>query len=312
MGYNRPEDILRDADIAMYRAKALGRSRHEVFIPAMRDRIVERLALEAELRQALEHDELEVFYQPIVLLETGKIIGLESLVRWHHRERGYLLPSSFIQVAEETGLIIPLDRWVLREACRQMQQWRSQELVDPHLTISVNISSKQFSRVDFVGEVQHILQDTGLPPQTLILELTERAIMEDYELTNDILKELRDIGVQVQIDDFGIGYSSLNCLARFPLNALKVDQAFIGMMLQDKNYLRIVQAIIVMTHGLGMRVIAEGVETEEQLSKLKTLGCEYVQGFVASKALDGDGVQSLMGRVKAGETAFSPWKGIVP
>ncbi len=303
--YLRPEDILRDADIAMYRAKASGKSRFEIFDPGMRERIMERLTLEKELGLAIEQQELRVFYQPIVSLDTGQMIGLEALARWQHTERGLLPPANFIPLAEDTGQVVSIDRWVLREACRQTRQWQLQTPIEPPLKISVNISGKQLAQGDVVDFVAGVLQETGLDAQFLNIEITESALMADFDLTADIFQKLRALGVQIQIDDFGIGYSSLSYLSRFPLNALKVDQTFIGMMMHDSNYLKIVQAIVVMTHGLGMGVIAEGVETESQVAQLRELGCEFIQGYIIAQAMDGEAVQLLLEKVRAGEPVFT-------
>ncbi len=309
-GYQRAEDVLRDADIAMYRAKAHGKARYEIFDPAMRDRIMERLTLEIQLRQALEQQELRVFYQPIVSLENGQMIGLEALVRWQHPGRGIIAPGEFILLAEETGLIIPLDRWVMREACRQLQAWHGQFPTDPPLTVSVNISGKQLGENDLIGVVQNILQETGLDARCLKLEITESAIIENHERTADTFKELQALGVQVQIDDFGVGYSSLSYLPRFHLDALKISQTFVSMMEKDSNLLKIIQSIVMLTHGLGMGVIAEGVETEEQLSRLKALGCEYGQGFLVSRPLDGQRMGELIQSMNQGWEGFTPWKNV--
>lgn len=293
-GYERPEDVLRDADIAMYRAKANGRARYEIFDTVMRVKILERLSMETELRQALETDSLELGYQPIINLNSGSLIGFEALVRWNHPERGRLLPAEFIHLAEETGLIILIDRWVLRQACKQMALWHQTYPREMPLSINVNISGKQVTQTDFITILSEILTETGLDASSLHLEITENAIMENFELTAQVLQKLKELEVEIQIDDFGIGYSSLNYLSRFPINALKIDQSFIGMMIQDSSYLKIVQAIIRLTHGLGMSVIAEGVETEEQLSQLRALECNYIQGSLISMAMDEEHVIAFL------------------
>ncbi|HNT25300.1 MAG TPA: EAL domain-containing protein [Anaerolineales bacterium] len=300
-GYERPDDVLRDADIAMYRAKANGRARYEIFDANMRHRIMERISLEAELQQAIERKELQVAYQPIIGLGDGKLVGFEALVRWRHPQRGMILPTEFIPMAEETGMIILIDRWVMREACRQTQAWQKSFPHSPPLSINVNISGKQVTQTDFVETVKRILDETGLPPASLHLEITENAIMENFDLTSDVLERVRGLGVELQIDDFGIGYSSLNYLSRFPLHALKIDQSFISMMGDDSSYHKIVQAIVRLTHGLGMSVIAEGVETEAQLHQLQALECEYVQGSLISMPLDGMRVTQMLGRATEGE-----------
>jgi diguanylate cyclase (GGDEF)-like protein/PAS domain S-box-containing protein len=307
-GYQRAEDVLRDADIAMYRAKAHGKARYEIFDPAMRDRIMERLTLETQLRQALERQELRVFYQPIVSLETGKMIGLEALARWQHPQRGLVLPAEFIPLAEETGLIIPLDRWVMYEACRQLKDWQSRYTIDEPLTISVNISSKQLGENNLLSAIRNILQETELDPHQLKLEITESAIIENHERTAESFAELQKLGVQIQIDDFGVGYSSLSYLPRFHLDALKIAQSFVSTMEQDNNLLKIIQSIVMLTHGLGMGVIAEGVETEEQLERLRALGCEYGQGYLVSRPLDAPKIGDLLQNMEVGWTGFGPWR----
>jgi diguanylate cyclase (GGDEF)-like protein/PAS domain S-box-containing protein len=306
-GYQRAEDVLRDADIAMYRAKALGKARYEIFDPAMRDRIMERLTLETQLRQALELQELRVFYQPIVSLETGEMSGVEALVRWQHPERDLLSPIDFIPLAEETGLIIPLDRWVMAEACRQLTEWDILTPLDPLLSVSVNISSKQLAEPDLVQVVEDILNGTGLDPHRLKLEITESAIIENHERTADIFQELHALGIQIQIDDFGIGYSSLSYLPRFHLDGLKIAQTFVSMMEKDNNLLKIIQSIVMLTHGLGMGVIAEGVETEEQLMSLRALGCEFGQGYLVSRPVSSQAMGAIIEGIHRGESRFAPW-----
>lgn len=293
-GYSRHEDVLRDADIAMYRAKANGKARYEIFDPAMRSRIMERISMEAELRRALENEELRVYYQPIVSLETSRVIGFEALVRWQHPTQGLLLPADFISLAEDTGLIIPLGLWVLRESCRQMREWQDHFPTHRDLTVSVNISGKQVAQAEFNDHVKRILAETGLEPRSLKLELTESAIVENIDMTIPMFNRLRELGVQIQIDDFGMGYSSLNYLSIFPINALKIGQSFISMMPDDESNRKIVNAIVMMTHGLGMGVIAEGVESKGQLDQLKELGCEYGQGYLISMPLDPGSVGPLL------------------
>jgi EAL domain-containing protein (putative c-di-GMP-specific phosphodiesterase class I) len=274
-GYERPDDILRDADIAMYRAKANGRARYEIFDANMRRRIMDRLALEVELQQAIENDELQVCYQPIIQLDCGKLVGFEALVRWRH-PRGQICPRVHPGRRDRHGHLI--DRWVMKEACKHMRAWQKSYPSDPPLSVNVNISGKQVAQADFIEMLKRILDETGLEPACLHLEITENVIMENFELTSEVLERVRALGIQLQIDDFGMGYSSLNYLSRFPLHALKIDQSFISMMSSDPSYQKIVQAIVRLTHGLGMSVIAEGVETEAQLQQLQALECEYVQG----------------------------------
>ncbi len=302
-GYERPEDVLRDADIAMYRAKANGRARYEIFDQMMRERIMERLALESELRQALERSELDVHYQPIVSLQTGRVIGIEALARWRHPNHGMIMPGRFIPLAEETGLIIDIDRWVLRQACMHTREWQLELQLDPPLSVNVNISGKQFSQPDLVDIVDRVLQESGLEADQLHLEITESVIMENFEHTAETLRQLRDLGVQIEIDDFGVGYSSLNYLSRFPLNALKIDRSFIAMM-ADESSLKIIQAIVQLTHGLGLGVIAEGVETTEQLSVLKEIGGECIQGRIVAMPVDRKEVHVLLEKSAKGESVL--------
>lgn len=293
-GYERPEDLIRDADIAMYSAKANGKARHEIFDPSMRTRIMDRLALEAELRQALERNELRVYYQPIVSLTTGEMTGLEALVRWNHPVRGLLMPSAFLPLAEETGLIIQIDHWVLREACRQVRAWKDHISSAHSLSISVNFSGKQINQPDLVEVVLSIIEETGLDPRCLKLEMTENSIMENSEQTIEVFSRLRSAGIQVQVDDFGVGYSSLNYLSHFPVDALKIDQNFVSIMQEDNNQLKIVQAILILTERLGVGAIAEGIETYAQLAQLKSLGCQFGQGYLVSMPLEPGSVSQLL------------------
>jgi EAL domain-containing protein (putative c-di-GMP-specific phosphodiesterase class I) len=284
--YEKPEDILRDADIAMYRAKGQGRGRYEMFDMAMLDRAMTRLELETDLRKALERQEFLVQYQPIVELGNRQIIGFEALVRWQHPTRGLVSPADFIPMAEETGLIIPIGYWVLTEACRQIREWQAQFPADPSLTVSVNLSAKQCAQTDLVQRVAGILQNTGLDASSLKLELTESMIVEDAASTATTLSELRALGVQVQIDDFGTGYSSLSYLQRLPIDTLKIDRTFVSRIGKDGNGSEIVRTILALAHDLGMKVVAEGIETDEQLSKLKSMECEYGQGYLFTKPID--------------------------
>ncbi|MBV9848852.1 MAG: EAL domain-containing protein, partial [Armatimonadetes bacterium] len=285
-GYGQPDELLRDADAAMYSAKAGGKARYEVFDAAMRARTLARLQLETDLRRALERQEFCLHYQPIVALEPSRLMGFEALLRWQHPQRGLLLPSEFIPLAEETGLILPLGWWVLRESCRQMSAWKAAFPVDPPLDISVNFSSKQFLQVDLAREVERILSETGLDPHSLKLEITESAIMDDPKAAAVLLAHLRDLGVQVCIDDFGTGYCSLNYLHQFPIDTLKIDRSFVRQMEEAEENRQIVQSIVVLAHNLALDVIAEGVETEAQRHRLASLNCEYGQGFLFSKPVD--------------------------
>jgi len=294
IGYNRADEVLRDADIAMYNAKTKGKARFEIFQPQMREYILNRTELENDLRRAVDNDELRVFYQFIVSLDTRQVIGLEALVRWQHPRRGLIPPSEFIPLAEETELIIPIDRWVLRQACMQLQAWKAAIPEAQPLTISVNVSSKHIPRPGLIEHIQAVLEDTHLDPSFLKLEITESAILEKNDVTNAVLDRLRDLGIQIQIDDFGTGYSALSYLSNFPINALKIDHSFVLSMGEGNSHTKIVQAIVMLSHQLGVRVIAEGIETEALLTRLKDLGCEYGQGFYFSRPMNTQAITSLL------------------
>jgi diguanylate cyclase (GGDEF)-like protein/PAS domain S-box-containing protein len=307
-GYERSEDVLRDADIAMYSAKANGKDRFEIFDPSMRTRVLERIELEADLRHALVNQELTVYYQPIISLANGHLVGFEALARWLHPKLGLLQPSEFIPLAEETGLIIGLDRWVMREACRQMHTWHQQIPSLANLTISVNLSGKQIVQPDLVDTVRSVLEDTQLNPVKLKIEMTENVIMDNSDLTVTIFKKLQALGVQVQIDDFGVGYSSLNYLSQFPINALKIDQTFVRNMNSNNNQSEIVQAIVTLTHRLGVGVIAEGMETMNQMARLKDLGCEFGQGYLVSVPLAHAAAEDILRSMQESGPDFRNWK----
>lgn len=294
--YTNPEDLLRDADIAMYRAKSQGRARYEIFDTAMRDSILRRMNLETDLRRAMAAQELVVFYQPVLSVADGNLLGFEALVRWRHPERGLLLPGEFIQVAEETGLIIQLDRWVMREACRQICEWQTSIPGMERLRISINISGKQIAQPDLVNFIQLVVEETCISPDLINLEITETTVMENHVRTIEVLNALRQVGVQIQVDDFGVGYSSLSYLSQFPLDALKIDRSFVSNMHVDQTNMRIVQAIVMMTHGMGLKVVAEGVETAAQLKNLKEMGCEFVQGHLIALPLDKDQALRLLNK----------------
>jgi diguanylate cyclase (GGDEF)-like protein/PAS domain S-box-containing protein len=292
--FDRAEDLLRGADIAMYRAKAQGKACHEVFDTDMHTHVVGLMQLENDLRKAIERQEFELYYQPIVALATGKIMGFEALVRWTHPEQGVISPAKFVPIAEETGLIIPLGQWVLREACRQMKEWQRLFPQEPPLTISVNLSSRQFSQQSLIGQIRQILVDTGLDAHYLKLEITESAIMENTESAMDMLLQLKAMGIQLSVDDFGTGYSSLGYLYRFPMDLLKIDRSFISRVDIDGEKLELVRTIITLAWNLGMDVVAEGVETTKQLAQLKSLKCEYAQGYLFSKPLNSKAAEQLI------------------
>jgi diguanylate cyclase (GGDEF)-like protein len=292
--YHRPEELLRDADTAMYRAKQLGKARYEVFDQAMHARAVDRLEMERDLRRAVERQEFFLQYQPIVSLDTGAVRGFEALVRWQHPERGLILPAKFIPVAEETGMILPIGMWVLGEACRQIRRWQELYPADEPLTINVNLSGKQFTQPDLLEQIEAVLRQTGLDPRSLKLEITESVVMEDIQTATRTLERLRALGVELSIDDFGTGYSSLSYLQRFPVSTLKIDRSFVSRMTESEGTAEIVRTIMRLAQNLGMDVVAEGVETERQREQLKALECEFGQGYYFSKPMDGGVAEALL------------------
>ncbi len=275
------ETLLKNADAAMYRAKEQGRDNFQLYTPAMNAAILERIALENDLRQALEREEFVLHYQPQVNISTGRVVGMEALVRWQHPDRGLIPPMEFIPVAEETGLILPLGEWVLRTACVQNKAWQEAGL--PSMRVAVNLSARQFQSRELVNTVTQILEETGLDPNCLQLEITEGVAMQDTEFTATVLDDLKVIGVQIVIDDFGTGHSSLSYLARFPVDALKIDRSFVGGLPMDQSAAAITTAIITLAHSLNLSVIAEGVETEDQLAFLKERNCDEFQGYLFSE-----------------------------
>ena len=291
---DQPENILRNADIAMYEAKALGKACHQVFDERMHIRAMALLQLETDLRRAVEGGEFQIHYQPIVALQTGRLAGLEALIRWYHPQRKLVSPAEFIPVAEETGLIIPIGWWVLREACRQMRVWHVQFPLSPPLTISVNISGKQFSQPGLIEQIEQILQETGLDAHSLKLEITESVLVENPESATIMLLQLQALGIRLSIDDFGTGYSSLSYLSRFPIDTLKIDRSFIDGMDIDAEKIEIVRTILALACNLGMDVVAEGVETKKQLHQLNVLNCDFGQGYFFSKPLDSETTEALI------------------
>ncbi len=293
--YGKPEEILRDADTAMYRAKSLGRGHHVVFQPGMHLRVVQQLEMETALRRALEASQFRVHYQPIVDLATGRIRSVEALVRWEHPERGQISPSEFIPVAEETGLVVAMDRWVMREACRQVRQWQERFPSTQPLTASVNLSSMHFAHPEVLQDIRGALEDSGLEGRHLKLEITERVIMENAEHLQALFLWLRKTGIQLVIDDFGTGYSSLSYLHRFPVDVLKVDRSFVEGIGGPERRWEIVRTIVSLAHTLGLEVVAEGVETLEQRAFLSALQCEYAQGYLFAPPLDAAGLEAFLG-----------------
>jgi len=301
-GYENAADILRDADTAMYRAKTQGKARYEIFDPAMRDHAVARMQLETDLRRAVENQEFRTFYQAIVSLTDWKIFGFEALVRWQHPTRGLVSPAEFIPLAEETGMILWLGRWVLEEACSQMALWKAQFQSSAPEVVSVNLSARQFAQPDLVSQLAQVLEETRLDARQLKLEMTESLVMQNVETASEMLKEMKALGVQLGIDDFGTGYSSLSYLSRFPIDTLKADSSFVSRIGEDKENLEIVRTIITLAHNLKMDVIAEGVETAEQLSQLRDLGCEYGQGYYFSRPVSAEEANHLIADL------LPPWR----
>lgn len=309
VGYDHPEEILRDADTAMYRAKDGGKARYEVFDKMMHARALSLMQLEADLRRAVEREEFLVYYQPVVSLVTGRLAGFEALVRWRHPERGLVSPVDFIPVAEDTGLIVPIGEWVLREACRQVRRWQLNRFVADDVSLSVNLSGKQLTQPELISQVTRIIRETGFDPSCLRLEITESVVMENAELAATTLSKLRALGLQLSIDDFGTGYSSLSYLHRFPVNILKIDRSFVSRMNAGDENLEIVRTIVALAHNLGMHVVAEGIETEEQMRQLKALTCEYGQGYLFSKPLNSTAAEAFLlkaRRVTADAAAHLP------
>ncbi|HET7024267.1 MAG TPA: EAL domain-containing protein [Gemmatimonadales bacterium] len=293
-GHERAEDLLRDADTAMYDAKAQGKATHRVFHAGMHSHAMSQLQLETDLRRALDREELVLFYQPIVSLARGRVTGFEALARWRHPERGFLGPEEFIPLAEETGLIDRIGQWVMGEACRTLRGWLDRHPASGPLSVSVNISARQFQRPELVAEVAAVLAEVALPSGALRLEITEGTIMGQAESSVAVLRGLKQAGVQVQVDDFGTGYSSLSYLQRFQLDALKIDRSFVGELGNPGENPEIVRTIIALAKNLGMAVIAEGVETPRQRTMLQQFGCDYVQGWLFSHPLDREAAEALL------------------
>jgi diguanylate cyclase (GGDEF)-like protein/PAS domain S-box-containing protein len=292
--YEGPDEMLRDADTAMYQAKSLGKGRYEVFDAKMRASVMARLQLETDLRHALERREFRNFYQPIVNLATGEIAGFEALLRWQHPTRGLLGPIEFIGVVEETGLIREVGWWNLSEACRQISEWRAAAPANRDLIISVNLSAKQFLQPNLVVDIANLLGEIKLPPEALKLEITESTVMKDPAGAVEMLQQIKSLGVRLAIDDFGTGYSSLSYLHRFPLDTLKIDRSFISSMDDDGDGMEIARTILPMAKNLRLDVVAEGVETSEQFELLKKYNCAFGQGYYFSRPLAADGIATLL------------------
>jgi EAL domain-containing protein (putative c-di-GMP-specific phosphodiesterase class I) len=286
------DSLIEHADIAMYRAKKLGRNNFQFYTPAMNEDAMERVRIESALRNALERDEFVLHYQPQVDLASGEIVGMEALIRWQHPEMGMVAPNRFIGVAEETGLIVQIGAWVMRAACQQNQAWQQAGL--GKLRVAVNLSARQFGAANLIADIRAVLAETALPPACLEIELTESLFMSDVTLAVELLHGMKALGVNLSIDDFGTGYSSLSYLSRFPIDVLKIDRSFVAEITRDSNDAAIVASIIALAHNLKLAVIAEGVETEEQLDYLRRHGCDEMQGYYFSRPLPAGEFEQLL------------------
>lgn len=288
------EDLIRDADTAMYRAKLNGKARFEIFDPQMREQAVRIMQLETDLRRAIGRNEFILYYQPIISFETGRLAGFESLIRWNHPLRGFISPADFIPIAEDNGTINPIGRWVLYESCRQMREWQKKFPSCPPLTMNVNLSGKQFSQPNLIEVIADTLDKTGLPAPYLKLEITESVIMENADSAAAMLNELKALGSQLAIDDFGTGYSSFSHLHRFPIDTLKIDRAFVSRMDISLESSEIVRTMLTLAHNLKMSVVAEGIETAAQIKQLRALGCEYGQGYFIHRPMSAEKAEQLV------------------
>lgn len=289
--YRSPSDILRDADTAMYHAKSAGGGRYHVFTEDMRTDAQERLELENDLRRALQNKELVLCFQPKVRLSTGSVAGFEALVRWRHPKRGMLSPAKFIPIAEETGLIVPIGTWILEEAARRIKHWQNRFPMEPPLSIAVNISGKQLLQPDFTEIVRRVLQETGIRPSSLSLEITENVVFQENANIERILVSLKDLGVQLEVDDFGTGHSSLSRLDRYPFDAIKIDQSFVFRMGLDKRSVDVIRGVVALAKKLNLGLIAEGIENGANAEVLDMIGCAQGQGFYFSKPIDAEEVE---------------------
>ncbi|MEK7851287.1 MAG: bifunctional diguanylate cyclase/phosphodiesterase, partial [Deltaproteobacteria bacterium] len=286
------DTLIKNADTAMYRAKEAGRDTYQFFTQEMNDRVLERLSMENSLRQAIKMEEFILHYQPQVDIGTGSITGIEALIRWQHPEKGLVPPGRFIHIAEDSGLIVPIGEWVLRTACRQNREWQKAGL--PAVPMAVNLSPVQFRQENLLDVVKRAVRDAGIDPQYIELEVTERAVMHNVDEAVTLMQEMKDMGLKLTVDDFGTGYSSLSYLKRFPIDKLKIDQSFVRDITTDPDDAAITLAIISMAHSLGLKVIAEGVETVEQLAFLKEHGCDEIQGYYFSKPVPADEFAGLL------------------
>jgi EAL domain-containing protein (putative c-di-GMP-specific phosphodiesterase class I) len=289
-----PQHLLRSADLAMYRAKEHGRDRFEVFDPGMHIAAMERLRLEMDLRRAIERDQLLLYYQPVVSLSSGGVVAVEALIRWQHPERGLIPPLDFIPIAERTGLIGEIGRWVLARACQQLKRWEEDFGGRAPESVWINVSPKQFAQRDLASQVRQLFQSHACEPRRIKFEITESIMLEDVDLAMRTLGELRSLGVQVYMDDFGTGYSSLTYLGRLPLDGIKVDRSFVSQMGSDGRQAQLVGTIVTLIRNLGLEPIAEGVETDEQAHRLREMGCTFAQGFVFCRPLPPAELEALL------------------
>ena len=289
----QPEELLQASHTAMYKAKVSGKNQHQVFATKMHEQALKRLQLETDLDRAITNEEFELYYQPIISFTTGKLAGFEALVRWISPTRGFISPGDFIPVAEETGLIVPMGKWILETACRQMQQWRNEFPEARDVVMSVNLSSRQFAQPDLLAQIQEALILSELDPANLKLEITESMVMDDVESTIVLLHQLKELNLKISMDDFGTGFSSFSYLHRFPTDTLKIDRSFVSNMSQGAKNIEIVNTIVILAHKLGMDVIAEGIETEEEKQILANFDCEYAQGYFFAKPLKKDDATAL-------------------
>jgi diguanylate cyclase (GGDEF)-like protein len=298
-GYTSAKNVLRDADTAMYRAKAAGKARYAMFDQRMHETARARLTLENDMRRALENDQFFLLYQPIVLVADERIVGVEALIRWDHPERRTVEPGDFITVAEESGLIIPIGNWTLREACAQVASVRQSLGPDAAFGVSVNLSRRELLEKNLVSNVALILKETGLDARHVNLEITESAIIRDADEVRRQLEGLRQLGVGMHMDDFGTGYSSLSCLHSFPLDVVKIDREFTVTMEENEDYAAVVEAIVTLAHRLNLRVIVEGIESKEQFARVKALGCDFAQGYLFSPPVKLTEILKNLGSVPA-------------
>ena len=301
LDYKKPEEMIRDADTAMYYSKSLGGGNYRIFDRNMHVTAVELLQMENNLRRAVNDRDFVLHYQPVIALENDRILGLEALIRWQHPERGLLMPSDFIPLAEETALVIPMGAWVLKTACEQLSRWQKEFHAKPPLHISINVSYKQFAQADFIDMVDQVLQETGIEANSLCLEITESGIMKNPDLMIPVIDHLKKLRVQIHLDDFGTGYSSLHYLHRFKVDALKIDRSFVSQIHGVDSNFAILKSVVSLAHNLKMNIIAEGIETDTQLDYLRGLKCQYGQGYLFSRPKDAESITRLIANNRAGK-----------